>query len=238
MLFGHNTNVSVGDITYHVQTEDRGPGHALIDTTVHCRGRVMHRRTNNYFDLIPLDAGREQALKLRLADQHRVVIDEMRSGTLHLPPLPPEPPARNRNAAEDEARQQHAAAQAKASPAAQAPAVVASRPAQTPPAEQLKLAVLNAQTWLTGKHAALQILVRDAEGSPLAGARVVARVEGAASPAEFIAHTGSHGQTELEFEMPKLAGGDVGLVIEAVYGAVRGQLRFSLRAKPRVPAAS
>jgi hypothetical protein len=239
MQFGHNTNVTVGDITYHVQTEDRGPGHALIDTTVHCRGRVMHRRTNNYFDLIPLDADREQALKLRLAEQHRTVIDEMRSGTLHLPPLPPEPPARNRNAAaEDEARQVQAAQQA-AAPEAAVPALAAApRSPQTPQPEHLKLALLNAKTWLTGKHAALQILVQDAAGNPLGGAQVVARVEGAASPAEFTAHTGSHGQTQLEFDMPKLAGGDVALVIEAVYGAVRGHLRFALRAKPKVPAAS
>lgn len=215
MLFGHNTNVTVGEIVYHVQTEDRGDGLALIDTTVYCRGRVMHRRTNNYIDLLPLDPGREQALKLRLSEQHRVVIEEIRSGSLHLPPLPPEPKPRQ-------------------APAAAAPAAIAAQPEPAP----LKLELRNAKTWLAGKHAALQVLVQDASGSPLAGARVVARVEGAASPAEFIAHTGSHGQTQLEFEMPKLAGGDVALVIEAAYGAVRGQLRFSLRAKPKVPVPS
>jgi hypothetical protein len=215
MLFGHNTNVTVGEIVYHVQTEDRGDGPALIDTTVYCRGRVMHRRTNNYIDLLPLDTGREQALKLRLSEQHRVVIEEIRSGSLHLPPLPPEPKPRQ-------------------AAAAAPPAASAAQPQPAP----LKLELLNAKTWLAGKHAALQVLVQDASGSPLAGARVVARVEGAVSPAEFIAHTGSHGQTQLEFEMPKLAGGDVALVIEAAYGAVRGQLRFSLRAKAKVPAVS
>jgi hypothetical protein len=168
------------------------------------------------------------------------VIDEMRAGTLHLPPLPPEPPVRNRNAAaEDEARQVQAAQQA-AAPEASVAAVqvpaAAPRSPQAPQPEHLKRALLNARTWLTGKHAALQILVQDAAGNPLGGAQVVARVEGAASPAEFTAHTGSHGQTQLEFDMPKLAGGDVALAIEAVYGAVRGQLRFALRAKPKVPA--
>ena len=66
MVFGHNTNVTLGTIIYHVQTEDRGISHALIDTTVYYRGRVLHRRTNSYFDLLPLDGDREQALKLRL----------------------------------------------------------------------------------------------------------------------------------------------------------------------------
>lgn len=84
MLFGHNTNVSVGDLTYHVQTEDRGASRAIIDTTVHCGGRVMHRRTSNYSDLLPLDSDREHALKSRLDDQHRAVLQELRAGTLQL----------------------------------------------------------------------------------------------------------------------------------------------------------
>lgn len=228
MLFGHNTNVTVGDVTYHVQTEDRGSSHALIDTTVHCRGRVMHRRTNNYFDLIPLDADREQALKLRLADQHRVVIDEMRSGTLHLPPLPPEPPPRNRNAAaEDEARQKQAAPQT----------VAAHAPGAVQP-QHLKLELLNSKTWLTGKHAALQILVQDAAGHPLSSALVAAHVEGAASAEEFAVRSGADGYARLQFEMPRLAGGDAALVIEASQGDAHGHLRFSLRVRPKVPSPS
>jgi hypothetical protein len=84
MLFGHNSNVKAGDTTYHVQTEDRGPATALIETTVYFRGRVLHRRTNNYFDLLPLNADSEQALKLRLDEQHRTVVEEIRTGALHL----------------------------------------------------------------------------------------------------------------------------------------------------------
>jgi hypothetical protein len=84
MLFGHNSNVQIGADLVHVQTEDRGGTHAFIDTTVHWRGRVLHRRTNNYLDLLPLDAERETALKTRLDDQHRAVIEELRSGALKL----------------------------------------------------------------------------------------------------------------------------------------------------------
>jgi hypothetical protein len=84
MLFGHNSNVKAGDATFHVQTEDRGATNALIDTIVYFRGRVLHRRTNNYFDLLPLNPGREQALKVRLDEQHRAVLEELRTGALHL----------------------------------------------------------------------------------------------------------------------------------------------------------
>ena len=55
MVFGHNTNIKMGAVTFHVQTEDRGEAHALLDTTVYFHGRVLHRRTNNYYDLMPLD---------------------------------------------------------------------------------------------------------------------------------------------------------------------------------------
>jgi hypothetical protein len=98
MLFGHNSNVLVGTDTVHVQTEDHGTSHALIDTTVHWKGRVLHRRTNNYLDLLPLDAAREEALKARLDEQHRAVIEEIRSGSLRLileaSPVAKAPPAK------------------------------------------------------------------------------------------------------------------------------------------------
>src|SRR5215469_15216160 len=82
MPFGHNSNVTVAGDTYHVQTEERGAAHALIDTTVYLRGRVLHRRTNSFSDLLPLNSEREQALKLRVDTQHRSVVDEIRSGKL------------------------------------------------------------------------------------------------------------------------------------------------------------
>ena len=85
MLFGHNTNVSVGDSLFHVQTEDRGEAQALIDTAVYFRGQVLHRRTSNYSDLLPLDAQKEVILKQRVDDQHHSVEKDLRSGALALP---------------------------------------------------------------------------------------------------------------------------------------------------------
>jgi hypothetical protein len=84
MVFGHNSNVAIGSDTVHVQTEDRGLSRAIIDTTVHWKGRVLHRRTNHYKDLLPLDADKEAALKVRVDDQHRTVVEEIRSGALKL----------------------------------------------------------------------------------------------------------------------------------------------------------
>ncbi len=208
MLFGHNSNVTVGGDVVHVQTEDRGTGHAFIDTTVHWHGRVLHRRTNNYQDLLPLDGEKENALKERLDDQHRSVIEEIRTGALKLTfPAPPTPAA---------------------APRKDVPLAPNARPAV------LKVDLINATSWLSGKHAKLQLMVRDAAGKVAVGAETKARVEGAESPVEFSTLTGNDGGATLQFEMPKLSGAEVALVIEASRDGAKGYLRFQLRPKPRV----
>jgi hypothetical protein len=214
MLFGHNTDVKAGETVYHVQTEDRGTANALIDTTVYCRGRVLHRRTNNYIDLLPLDPERESSLRKRIDEQHRAVTEEIRSGALHL--VPPRSPERENPAAKKAGN---------STAHANAPAPLA-------------LELINANTWLAGKHANLHVAVRKKQnGEALAGALVVARIEGAAAAAEFSAETGADGQVRLEFEMPHLAGAEPALVIEASQADSKGQLKFQLKARPRVPTA-
>jgi hypothetical protein len=203
MLFGHNSNVSVSNETVHVQTEDRGVNHAFIDTTVHWRGRVLHRRTNNYQDLLPLDAEREAVLKVRVDDQHRAVVDEIRSGALQLP-----------------------------FPASAAPEPVPV-PSAPPIPANLKVELTNSKTWLAGKRATLQLLVKDHSGNAVPGAMTSARVEGAELPAVYTHETGLDGSATLEFEMPKLSGPEVSLVIEASSNGAKGHLRFQLKAKPR-----
>ena len=216
MLFGHNSDVKAGETVYHVQTEDRGTANALIDTTVYCRGRVLHRRTHNYFDLLPLDPGREESLKKRIAEQHRTVSEEIRSGALHLV-LPPMPPAENAAAKQKTVSEAHS----------NAPAVPA-----------LALELINAKTWLAGKHANLHVAVRNKQnGVAAARALVTARIDGAAEVTEFSTETGADGHARLEFEMPRLAGAEPALVIEASQADSKGHLKFQLRARPRVPTA-
>jgi len=210
MLFGHNTNITIAGTVYHVQTEDRGVSNALIDTTVYCRGRVLHRRTDNYFDLLPLDPTREAALRARLDEQHGAILEDMRSGALHLTPPPAPAPA----------------------------AAAASERAKPTAFEKPLILVLGNPTgWLKGKNAALKVLVSTPGGIAASGAKVIMRVEGSAAPFELSANSGSDGFALLEFEMPKLASADPAILIEASKGKAGGHLRFQLRAKPRTPAA-
>jgi hypothetical protein len=207
MLFGHNTNIKIGEMLIHVQTEDRGISRAMIDTTVYCSGRVLHRRTNPYEDLLPLDSAREEKLRTRLNAQHHAVLQELRSGTLKLPPMP-----------------------------LPAPAPVKVSPESPGDDQSITLELTNARSWLAGKRATLQVAVRNHGGAAVANARVTARIDGAAERAEFSAQTDAAGRAQLAFDMPRLAGGEPALVIEASHGEARGHLRFQLRAKPKVPA--
>ncbi len=214
MLFGHNTDVKVGDTVYHLQTEDRGTANALIDTIVYCRGRVLHRRTNNYFDLLPLDPVREESLKKRIDEQHRMVAEEIRTGVLHL--VPPPMPAPDVGGAKK-------------------PAGSTAR-SSVSPAPPLALELINAKNWLAGKRANLHVAVRKKQnGEAIARALVTARIDGAATVTEFSIETGPDGQAHLEFDMPRLAAAEAALVIEATQADCKGQLKFQLRARPRVP---
>jgi hypothetical protein len=116
-----------------------------------------------------------------------------------------------------------------------APVAAAPPPAKPVAAHAaaLKIELVNAKTWLSGKNATLQLVVRDAASEIVAGAEARARVEGSENPGEHRATTGSDGATTLQFEMPKLTGGEAALVIEAERNGAKGHLRFQLRAKPR-----
>jgi len=199
MLFGHNSNVKIGETVYHVQTEDRGTSHA-----------------NSYFDLLPLDAAREEKLKQRVSAQHHAILEELRSGTLKL------------------AQHAMSAAPVKAS----TDSAPKGAPSDGAAHDSLNLELLNAKTWLSGKRATLQVLVsQKGTGAAVSGARVTARIEGAAEPAQHSTATGLDGKAQLAFDMPRLAGAECALVIEANNGKAQARLHFQLRAKPKVPAA-
>ena len=220
MVFGHNSNLKLGSNTLHVQTEDRGATHALIDTTVYYQGRVLHRRTNNYHDLLPMNEENQQALKSRVDEQHRTVLEAIRSGELQLAiPRPISTPA---SAASGNSHQAGANSE-------KPPAAVLQAP-------KLVLELLNARSWLAGKQATLHVVVKEEGGANIAGATVTAEIEGSAGHPPFSSHTGEGGQAIIAFEMPKLTGTEPALVIRAEVNKATAHLRFSLRAKPRVPA--
>jgi hypothetical protein len=120
-------------------------------------------------------------------------------------------------------------------PAGEAAAIPPEPPAMAEVRRKLRVQLTNAKSWLTGKRASLQVSVNEENGEPVAGAKVEAQIEGSAEALVYAAEAGESGQALIEFEMPKIAGGEVALAIRAVKQDGEGHLRFALRAKPKVP---
>jgi hypothetical protein len=220
MVFGHNTNIKSGAHTFHVQTEDRGESHALIDTTVYYQGRVLHRRTNNYLDLLPLNEDSLQALRMRVDEQHREVLEAIRNGELGMT-IP--------SGAE-------AKVAAKTEHVPEPHSSVERAPTAESQPKKLTLELLNARNWLVGKQATLHVGVQEENGTPAVDAKVCAEIEGSASPAVHSSQTGHTGRATISFEMPKLSGAEAALVIRLEDSNGCAPLRYALRAKLRVPA--
>lgn len=207
MIFGHNTNLNVGDAHYHVQTEDRGVSHAFIETTVYQRGRLLHKRTVDYRDMLPLDPVKEAALKQKLDDQHHAVLNEIRSGALKL-------------------------AASVVQPTASPPAT----PVQPAAGPKLKLRIMNGAEWLKAGRASLKVRVTDELGNSLPKAKVAAKMEGTAELVEVSSVTDADGVAGLEFSMPKFTVSDPFLILDANWGPVAGHMRLQLKAKPKASA--
>jgi hypothetical protein len=212
MNLGHNSIVQVGGMAYHVQTEDRGSIHPFIDTTVYSGGRVVHRRTTSYNDLLKTDGDRQGLLQKRVEDQHRAVIDEIRAGVLQFPP--------------SLAAVQHSAGVGQPSDTVPAPSL-----------DDIVVTLINASSWIHGGHAHLQITVRARQTSqPKAGAAIRVTLEGALSPTQFDVSTGAQGYVEVKFALPKISSEGATLVIHASSGSATDQICYHLKSKARTPA--
>jgi len=102
---------------------------------------------------------------------------------------------------------------------------------------RLMLRIQNPKDWLSSGHASLKVRVTDELSNPIAKARVVARMDGAAEPVEVGGLTDADGVTSLDFDIPKFDVAEPFLVVDANWGPVSGRLRLQLREKPpKVPA--
>ena len=82
MSSGFNTDVRVDGHVFHVQTEDRGPSHPVIDTVVYQNGRILHRKSSSYEHFVGSSEFSPDGLRERVEEQHRQMIEDLRDGSL------------------------------------------------------------------------------------------------------------------------------------------------------------
>ena len=81
-VFGFNTDVKVGKTVFHVQTEDRGAGNPVLDTTIYVKGRVLAKRGTSYQEFLASPDFNQSELHAMLERQHKQFIEEVRAGKL------------------------------------------------------------------------------------------------------------------------------------------------------------
>ena len=205
MIFGFNTDLRVGHAVYHVQTEDRGEDNPVIDTTIYSKGRILHRRVNSYKEFREAPDFSAAALRQRLEEQHRAIIDELRSGALAFE--------------HTEAAPAHAKKPSKA---------------RHPAHAGIQVQLLNPASWLAAGTATLKLEVKSRDhGKAVHGAEIHVTVTGAKGPVEFSVKTDHAGHAELAFPLPRTGPGGTELVIRVKSSAGEDEIRYSLKPKAR-----
>ena len=89
MIFGFNTDVAGKDGSYHVQTEDRGVKHPVIDSIVYMGGgKIVDRRRTEYD---PAQVTPKQ-IEDMVRRQHKELVEAIRTGNYVRPASTDEKP--------------------------------------------------------------------------------------------------------------------------------------------------
>lgn len=79
MITGFNTDVPHGGRVYHVQTEDRGREHPVVESLVYVGGVIIARKRTPYGQDVEKGTS-EEAIALMLRKQHQVIIAAIKAG--------------------------------------------------------------------------------------------------------------------------------------------------------------
>ena len=79
MITGYNSDVPHSDVTFHVQTEDKGADSAWIESLVYVGGQVVARKRSSYKNCLDEGKGRDAIVEV-MGRQHRLMIAEIRGG--------------------------------------------------------------------------------------------------------------------------------------------------------------
>lgn len=234
MSSGFNTDVRVGDRVFHVQTEDRGPAHPVIDTVVYQNGRVLHRRSSNYSEFAASAQFDAEELGNRVREQHKSVIDALRAGSLDR-----ELAAAAQQAAEAQDQAQAGAPETVAASLADVAADLAVESSPGPKdSTAIQVQLLNSGSWLTAGKVLLELAIsRRADSAPAAGAEVEATIEGSLKDTLERATTDAEGRARIQFPLPPLGKGDLALIVRARSGGAHDEIRFAMRTRAKNPPA-
>jgi hypothetical protein len=80
VLAGFNEDIVVEGTTYHIQSEDRGVGSAVLESLIYSGGRILDQVRTSYEHLVNDGAVDSRQLTAMLQAQHRDVVRRVRHG--------------------------------------------------------------------------------------------------------------------------------------------------------------
>lgn len=89
MITGFNTDVEFYGRIYHVQTEDHGLKHPVVESLVYTGGEIVTARKISYAELVDAGSYSESQVHSRMEAQHQGLIREIRNGAFHKGELKP-----------------------------------------------------------------------------------------------------------------------------------------------------
>ncbi|HWF37240.1 MAG TPA: hypothetical protein VG322_01890 [Candidatus Acidoferrales bacterium] len=101
----------------------------------------------------------------------------------------------------------------------------------------IQVQLVNTKSWLSSGEVSLELeTVRRADLTPERDVEVEVTIEGAGQDATYCGRSDDCGRLVLRFPLPTLGKDDLTLVIRASSEAGHDEIRFGVRAKPKVPA--
>lgn len=208
MVTGLNTDVEYEGRVYHVQTEDKGRDHPVLESLVYCGGEIVGSRRCSYEDIAGATSFDEAEVQRRLELQHQALIREVLSGRFD--PEGPKPFGYNviTNRSLDE--------------------VVLDYLTKEGGFERIRLELEGHPPLCEGARPVLRLrVVADGSERPVAGAAVLVKLLTTHGRPQvlFSGRTNTDGRLEANFELPNLGEASAAVLFQAEADGKNAELK-------------
>lgn len=198
MITGFNTDVESDGRVFHVQTEDKGRAHPVVESLVYSGGEILTTRRLPYDELAGSSDYCEEAVLKLMEQQHQALVREIRNGKFD--PEGPKPFGYNiiTNRSLDE--------------------VVVDFLSAEVGVERIRLEMENQLVFVEGTRPTVNLrVVADSSDRPVAGIKVTVKLISTKERprALFSGSTDQEGRVEAAFDVPELAGANAAILCQA-----------------------
>ena len=216
MITGFNTDIEFDGRVFHVQTEDRGLDHPVIESLVYVGGEILSSRKSSYAELLESGDSAENDIQQRMKAQHAQLIREIQTGALFEGELIPF----GWNLVSNQSFDQ----------------VVLSFLEEQIALESLCLDWVGPKKLRAGDQPTIKLALREKSSErPVVGGNVVVRLVGGRRTTElFSGYTDECGLVEASVEIPARTGAKALVVCQAEAAGISAEVRHSVGRAARV----